>query len=105
MNLSEHISSDEFIPARISDDEKKFARRYLRDRMGTLVPIWDIKEFKFVDSDSMAMDYSFISYDSEGKTRRYLTQSAHQSSPFSLEDGDTIDIGYQDIKDYLSTHK
>jgi hypothetical protein len=92
MNMTEYQSSDENIPARISEDEKKSVRHYIDH-----IPLWDIKS----PVRPFCEDYSFMSYDSEGKPRRYLTHSAHQSRPYSLEDGDSIDIGYMDIKTYL----
>jgi len=92
MNMNEHQSTDENIPARISEDEKKSARHYIDH-----IPLWDIQQTRWVDGD-----YTFYSYDSEGKPRRYLTHSAHQSRPYSLEDGDSLDIGYEDIHNYLS---
>ena len=93
MNPTEYANSDENIPDRITEDE----RRPYRCKINNTI-VWDIY-------DHRNGDYSFISYDSEGNPRRYITQSIHQSVPYYLSDGDSLNIGYKDIIEYLNTHK
>lgn len=93
LNPTEYQSSDENIPDHILEKAWRAMKHYINDTI-----VWDINKYPWSDSQ---LDYTFMSYDSEGKSRRYLTHSAHQSRPYSLEDGDSIDIGYVDIQDYL----
>jgi len=99
INPTEYQSSDENIPDRITEDERRQRRRMINDTI-----VWDIRSWP-MSGYPMGHDYSFYSYDSEGKPRCYITQSAHQSVPYYLSDGDTLDIGYEDIKEYLSANK